>query len=149
MRPYQGPPNVSEGENVILFDGVCKLCHAWSKFIVRYDHKRAFKLCSVQSDEGQRILAYFDLPTRHFDTMLYVEGDAYYDKSDAFFKIVSKLGMPWRLLVVFRLLPKAFRNWAYDRIALNRYQLFGKYDSCLLPTSDHQDRFLKPHDEAH
>lgn len=143
MKPYQGPPNVGKNDCIILFDGVCKLCNAWSKFIIRYDHKHKFKLCSVQSAEGQKILAHFNLPTSHFDTMIYVEGDSYVDKSDAFLSVISKLDFPWRLLTLFRLLPKFIRNWGYDRIALNRYTLFGQYKTCMLPTSDHERRFVQ------
>ncbi|MFT7185142.1 MAG: putative DCC family thiol-disulfide oxidoreductase YuxK [Pseudohongiellaceae bacterium] len=143
INQYQGPPNVDQSDRVILFDGVCKLCNTWSKFIIRYDHNRIFKLCSVQSIEGQKILEHFNLPTEYFDTMLYVEGDAYFDKSDAFLTIISKLGFPWRLLIIFRVFPQFIRDWAYDRIALNRYKLFGKYDVCVLPTPDHESRFVK------
>jgi predicted DCC family thiol-disulfide oxidoreductase YuxK len=34
------------------------------------------------------------------------------------------------------------RDWLYDRIALNRYQLFGKYDTCVIPSADHLSRYL-------
>jgi|GEM_PF-2157104 predicted DCC family thiol-disulfide oxidoreductase YuxK len=30
----------------------------------------------------------------------------------------------------------------YDRIALNRYKLFGRYDACVIPDKDHDSRFL-------
>ena len=43
---------------------------------------------------------------------------------------------------LLRYVPRVLRDWAYDRIALNRYQLFGKYDVCLLPSPDHERRFL-------
>ncbi|EGH07515.1 hypothetical protein Pgy4_04277, partial [Pseudomonas savastanoi pv. glycinea str. race 4] len=32
--------------------------------------------------------------------------------------------------------------WAYNRIALNRYRLFGRYDHCLLPSPENRQRFL-------
>jgi len=137
------PPNITENDSVILFDGVCKLCNAWSQFIIKFDTQQRFTLCSVQSPEGQAILKYFKMPTDHFDTMLYVEGNQCFDKSDAFLNVVNKLGLPWRLLYVFKIIPKGVRNWLYDRIALNRYSLFGKYDTCMLPNKEHSNRFLK------
>jgi predicted DCC family thiol-disulfide oxidoreductase YuxK len=136
------PPNISSTDKVILFDGVCKLCNAWSNFIIQHDHQHVYKLCSVQSDEGQKILKHFGLPTDVFDSMLYVEGDAVYKQSDAFFNVVTQLGFPWKVVCIFRIIPKPLRNWLYDRIALNRYRLFGKYDACLLPTADHEARYL-------
>ena len=136
------PPNIGENDCVILFDGVCKLCNAWSQFIIKVDTQQRFKLCSVQSPEGQNILRHFAMPTDHFDTMLYVEGNKCFDKSDAFLKVINKLALPWRLLYLFKIIPKGLRNWLYDRIALNRYNLFGQYDSCILPTKENEHRFL-------
>lgn len=136
------PPNVKPQDRVILFDGVCKLCHAWGNFIIENDSKRHFKLCSAQSKAGQKILAHFDLPTSDFESMLYVTGNVYFDKSDAFFEVIHTLGLPWSLPYPLRFLPKAIRDWLYDRIALNRYAWFGKYDYCRLPSADHDDRYL-------
>jgi len=96
----------------------------------------------VQSVEGQMILQHFNFPTDHFDTMLYVEGAQCFDKSDAFLNVIKKLGLPWCLLFVLKLIPKGMRNWLYDRIALNRYSLFGKYDTCILPNKENAKRFL-------
>jgi predicted DCC family thiol-disulfide oxidoreductase YuxK len=137
------PPNVDINDCVILFDGICKLCNAWRKFIIKYDNLQRFKLCSVQSPEGQSILAHFNMPTDHFDTMMYVESNQYFDKSDAFLNVVNKLGFPWRILYVFKIIPTGIRNWLYDRIALNRYSLFGKYDSCMMPSKENDNRFLR------
>ena len=36
-------PYITEGDKVILFDGVCKLCSAWAKFLIKYDKQRVFK----------------------------------------------------------------------------------------------------------
>jgi len=143
MIKEQYPPNVDISDCVILFDGVCKLCHAWSNFIIKYDTHHQFKLCSVQSSEGQSILKHFGMPTDHFDTMLYVEGAQYFEQSDAFLKVMYKLGFPWRLFYIFKAIPKPVRNWLYDRIAFNRYALFGKYQTCMLPSTENNNRFLK------
>ncbi|PCH60505.1 MAG: thiol-disulfide oxidoreductase [SAR86 cluster bacterium] len=137
------PPNIEENEKVILFDGVCKLCNSWCNFIIKNDKNYRVKLCSVQSEQGQKILKYFDFPTEVFESMLYVEGNSVYQKSDAFFKIMALLGRPWSLLSIFKIIPKPIRDFLYDRIALNRYSLFGKYDVCQLPNADHEHRYLR------
>ena len=136
------PPNVGRDDCVILFDGVCKLCNGWANFIIEKDRKHFFKLCSVQSPEGVAILKHFGFPTEYYNTMLYIEGAQCYQQSQAFFKVTHKLTYPWKAAGLFRILPQALNNWLYDRIALNRYKLFGKYDYCRLPTPDHQQRFL-------
>lgn len=137
------PPNMTADDRVILFDGVCKLCNGWSQFIIKHDKQHCFKLCSVQSEEGQKILAYFNMPTDKFDTMLYVQGSQHFEKSDAFLKIIKRLGYPWKAFYGFKIIPIGLRNWMYDRIALNRYSLFGKYDTCILPRKEDRGRFLK------
>lgn len=80
------PINMATLENVILFDGVCKLCNGWSRFVIHADKKRLFKLATVQSEQGQQILHHFGLPTDYFDTMVYVENDTIYVKSAHFLK---------------------------------------------------------------
>ena len=142
MKLTDSVPFLQDHENVILFDGVCKLCNAWSNFLIRHDHGRRFRLASVQSPEGKAILAHFGYPTDHYDTMLVVRNGACFEKSDAYFVVMGELGFPWKAALVFKPIPKRLRNWLYDRIALNRYALFGKYDVCLLPTPDHQGRYL-------
>ena len=142
MESTNNIPYLNDGENLILFDGVCKLCNAWSNFIIRHDKRRRFKLASVQSPEGQAILAHFGYPVDRFDTMLVVRDGRCFEKSEAFFAVMGELGMPWNMALIFRALPARPRNWLYDRIARNRYTLFGKYDVCSLPTPDHHGRYL-------
>ena len=38
--------------------------------------------------------------------------------------------------------PRVLRDSVYRSISKNRYRLFGKYDSCLLPNATFQDRFI-------
>ena len=142
MSIHKLPPNIGVSDKVILFDGVCKLCNAWSNFIIKHDRQRVFKLCSVQSKEGKQILLHFGLPSESYETMLYVEGNQSFQKSEAFFQIMTQLSYPWKIVCIFKVIPKPLRDWVYDRIALNRYSLFGKYDYCTLPSPDHEARFL-------
>ena len=136
------PPYLQPGERVVLFDGVCKLCNGWAKFLIRHDRQRRFRLAAVQSPQGQAILAWFGLPLERFDTMAYVEGNQLFVRSTAVLRILGQLGWPWRAFGLLHLCPRPMRDWAYDRIALNRYRLFGRYPSCLLPDPDHARRFL-------
>lgn len=136
------PPEVQPGDRIVLFDAVCKLCNGWSRFLIRFDKTRRFRLCSVQSPQGQQILRHFGYSTERFDTMLYVESGRCVEKSDAFFAIIGGLGFPWSGLMLFKLIPKRFRDPFYDTVAMNRYRWFGRYTQCVLPTADHLGRFL-------
>ena len=137
------PPGVGETDRVVLFDGVCNLCGAWARFLIRIDTNHVFKLASMQSDEGQSILRWYGLPTDRFDSMVLVEGARSSTKSTAFVRVMRHLPFPWRLLSVFSALPKVFRDWAYNIVATNRYVLFGRTETCLVPSPDQEHRFLK------
>ena len=143
MKDETLPPNIELTDKVILFDGVCKLCNAWSNFIITQDKNYVFTLCSVQSEEGQKILSHFGFSSDVYETMLYIEGTECFTQSEAFFRVIVKLGYPWKILCLFWPVPSFIRNWLYDRIALNRYRLFGKYDYCSLPTADDEKRYLR------
>ncbi|MDO8695492.1 MAG: DCC1-like thiol-disulfide oxidoreductase family protein, partial [Pseudomonas sp.] len=107
-----------------------------------HDRQQLFRLASVQSAEGQAILQYFGLPLDRFDTMAYVEDGQLLVRSTAVLRILAQLPSPWHWLSWLGLCPRPLRDWCYDRIALNRYRLFGRYDTCLIPSADHAKRFL-------
>lgn len=136
------PPLIQPGERVVLFDGLCKLCNGWAKFLIRHDPEQRFRLASVQSEAGQALLAWGGLPIDHFDSMALIDNGRMLLRSDAVLRIVAQLPGPWRHLAWLRLIPRPVRDWCYDRIALNRYRLFGRYEHCLLPSADHARRFL-------
>jgi len=136
-------PLLKPGETVVLFDGVCKLCNSWARFLIRHDHDRRVRLAAVQSPEGQALLAWAGLPLDQFDTLAVIRDRHYWERSEAVFEIIAQLPARWRPLLLLRAIPRFLRDWAYDRIARNRYRLFGKYDTCLLPDPDHEQRFLK------
>lgn len=136
------PPGLAAGERVVLFDGVCKLCNGWAKFLIRHDDQRQFRLASVQSAQGQALLAWYGLPTDRFDTMALIDEAGLHVRSNALLRILARLPQPWRSLSWLCLIPRPLRDWCYDRIALNRYRLFGRHAVCLLPGADHAERFL-------
>lgn len=135
-------PYVYPEDQVVLFDGVCRLCSAWAHFLIKFDREHHFKLATVQSPEGQAILQWYGLATDHYETMLLVDGADIYTKSSAFFRVMRRLPWPWPILCVGWIVPAIIRDWLYDRVALNRYRLFGRYDACVVPDKDHDARFL-------
>ncbi len=141
-RPSRAPM-LKPGETVVLFDGVCKLCNGWARFLIRHDRQQRVRLATVQSPEGQALLAWAGLPLDEFDTMAVIRDQHYWVRSDAFLEVINQLPAGWAVLKLLRYFPRSFRDCCYDRIALNRYRIFGKYDTCLLPDPDHERRFLK------
>ena len=69
-----------------------------------------------------------------------INGRAYF-KSDATIRVLVDLPR-WSWSQILLLLPRGARDWAYDRIAPNRYRLFSRNENCLVPTSSIAARFL-------
>lgn len=131
-----------QSHDIILFDAKCVLCSAWADFMIKHDQHCQFKLVSVQSNIGQQLLTYCHLPTDHFETMVLLENGQCYTESTAFLRIVQRLDSPYASLKYARVIPKRIRDFAYRRIALNRYRLFGQTEQCYRVTPETQQHFL-------
>ena len=82
------------------------------------------------------------MPIEDFKTFVLVEEDKAYIKSTAALRVFKKLGGGWNLLYAFILLPLSLRDSIYNFVAKNRYGIFGKSDSCLIPTPEIKAKFL-------
>ncbi len=141
MKPQPVDYPLAAGERLIVFDGVCRLCSGWARFVLRYDHDRKITLATVQSATGNDILSRLGVSISDPETVVFIEDGTAYFKSDAIFRIVAQLRWPWQPLRAFAILPRGFRDWCYSLIARNRYRLFGMRDTCFLPTTEYEARF--------
>jgi predicted DCC family thiol-disulfide oxidoreductase YuxK len=128
---------------IIMVDGLCKLCHGWTRFILHTDKHQLFTIGHMQSPAGQALLQQRGLPSKEFATFYYIEGERVYGKSEAVFRILRQLPNAWPSLCLLRVIPQPLRDWCYERIARNRYKLFGKFSHCQLPSHDDRHRFLE------
>ena len=141
-RPHSSAPFLNRGQTAVLFDGTCKLCNGWAKFIIRHDRRRRIQLATVQSVQGQQLLRWAGLPTDDFNTIVLIADNRFFVRSDAMFEILARLPRPWPWFKLARFVPKMLRDGMYNVIALNRFRLFGRYDTCRTPIADHPQRFL-------
>ena len=128
---------------VVLFDGVCNLCNGAVKFIITRDRSSKFLFASLQSNFGQSQLLKFGLDPTKLHSIIVLENGTIYERGDAALKIASQLAQPWPLFGVFRLFPRFFRDWIYDLIAKNRYKMFGKKETCMIPTTEMKAKFVE------
>jgi len=127
---------------VVLFDGVCNLCNGWVRFVVRRDPHRRFRFASLQSTFGADALRRHGLPADYLGSILLLEKQVLFTKSDAVLRIVRGLRWPWPLGIVLFVIPRGLRDVVYDWVASNRYRWFGKRESCMLPSPEDAGRFL-------
>jgi predicted DCC family thiol-disulfide oxidoreductase YuxK len=141
---------------VVFYDGVCGLCNRWVQFILKRDAAGVFRFAPLQSRLAERVLARHGVQTADLDTVYVVVNpdlDGKDDeeraeefllmRSDAVLFVMGKLGGicssgTW----IPRVLPRAVRNWGYGLVARHRYRMFGRYDTCPVPSEATRGRFL-------
>jgi predicted DCC family thiol-disulfide oxidoreductase YuxK len=136
-----GNPPASDAP-ILLFDGVCNLCNASVQWILNRDHKGQFRFAALQSATGQQFLLRHGLSAKDFNTAVVVDGEQIFLRSDAALEIVRRLGGFWRLLYIFKIVPRPLRNAVYNLVARNRYRWFGHREECMLPRPEWKERFL-------
>lgn len=125
---------------VIFFDGVCGLCNGFVDFVMKVDKQQLFKFSPLQSEYAKRLLLPEDV-TELKSVIVQINGRTY-KKSDAVFEVFRELGGSWKALRILKILPRPLRNSAYDMVAKYRYKLFGKKESCRLPSPEERQRFI-------
>jgi predicted DCC family thiol-disulfide oxidoreductase YuxK len=136
-------PAFPDDKVLVVFDGVCVLCSGLAKFILKRDRASAFRLTTAQSRLGEALYRHYGLDTEEFETNLVIAGGRPYAKLDSVAVAGARLGGAWRVLAVLRLLPRPLADWLYDRVAQNRYALFGRTDSCMIPPPEWRERFIE------
>jgi predicted DCC family thiol-disulfide oxidoreductase YuxK len=133
--------------NLVLFDGVCVLCDASMRWILERDRGERLRFAPLQGPTARELLSRHPAAPDGLSTVLYVRDfggrdERLYLRSDAAAAILEDLGGRYRLLALFRFIPRPVRDAAYDWIAARRYRLFGKLDACSLPETDADARFF-------
>lgn len=119
-------------QSIIFYDGHCNLCNRVLQFIIRRDKKRIFQYLPLQSKEAGDLLSLKQSNNQNPDSVILLENNKIYSKTEAIYRILPKLGQGYKLLLVFKLIPNQWTDSVYDWIAANRYQWFGKSDDCKL-----------------
>ena len=128
---------------IILFDGVCNFCNRTVNIILKHDQDAHFKLAASQSNAGLNLLQKFDLDQKASGSVILIDNEKVYTKTDAVVQIATHLkGWP-KIFHLIKFIPKPIRDFGYDLIAKNRYALFGKRATCRIPEASERNRFLE------
>src|SRR6266550_6041684 len=128
----------SSSNPIILYDGVCGLCNRLVQFILKRDQRDYFRFASLQSEFASALLQKHGRDPRDLDTVYVVvdyaqPAERLLARSDAILFLLRQLGGIWKLASLANILPRTMRDAIYKLVARNRYRVFGRYDSCLLP----------------
>ena len=131
-----------ENRHIIVFDGICNFCNGAVNFIIKRDKIGLFVFSPLQSDHAIRILTKYKIVKSDSDTILLIKNESCYVRTDAILEIAKDLSGLWFLFGIFKILPVRFRDLFYRFFARNRYQFFGKRESCMVPTPEIRNRFI-------
>jgi predicted DCC family thiol-disulfide oxidoreductase YuxK len=141
----QAPPG--SARLLVLYDGVCGLCHRLVRFLLRADRRRVLRFAPLQGEASARLRR--RLPRlAGVDSVVFVRdhegaGERCYLRSRAVVEVLASLGGAWRLAAwPLRLVPPPLRDRLYDGVARRRYGWFGRFDACRLPAAEERSRFL-------
>ena len=138
----------AEANPIILYDGVCGLCNRLVQFLLKHDTQERLRFASLQSEFAERVLARHGIDPKDLDTVQVVVNyerpeERVLGRSDAILRAGAELGTPWNVLAtIARIVPRALRDVVYRFVARNRYHVFGKSETCMLPDPNQQHRFL-------
>lgn len=133
---------------IVLYDGVCGLCNRSVQFLLKHDKAGRFRFASLQSDFAGKVLGRHGLDPKDLDTVHvvvnYDQPDEHVlQRSDAVLRAGRELGGIWGASAsIAKVIPRAIRDVVYRYVATNRYRMFGKYETCMLPDPSQRSRFL-------
>lgn len=135
-------PALDDARPIIVFDGTCVFCSGWMRFVLRHDRDGEFRFLTAQSPLGTALYRHYGLDDRDFETNLLIESGRAFVKSEATLRVLGRLGFPWAMAGVLRVVPRSLLDAGYAVIARNRYRIAGKRDSCMVPSPEQRSRFL-------
>lgn len=127
---------------LIVFDGECHICDSFVQFILNKDKENQFLFISLQSEAGEFIRRKYRVPD-DIDSVLLIDGEKIFIKSDAALQVAKYISFPWRMLTAGKFLPYFIRDTLYDFVARNRHKWFEKKQSCHLPTAQERKQFAE------
>ncbi len=131
---------------IVLFDGVCVFCERSVGWLLQRDPEGRFRFAPLQGRAAAALRREHPEIPEELETMVYVEKRdghwSVYLNSDAAFRVASQLDGPARRLAWLGGLPRWLTDPVYRLFVRHRYRIFGKRETCLVPSPEVRDRFL-------
>lgn len=128
---------------LLLYDGECGFCAARVQFLLRHDRRRTLRFAPLGGATAREVFQ------RHpalagTDSLVWVEKAGAEERvairSAAALRAAAYLGGLWRVAVAAYIIPRPWRDRAYDLIARHRHRLGSS--ACLVPSPADAARFL-------
>lgn len=126
---------------VVIFDGDCLFCQRSVRFIHRHDRASIFRFAARQSPVGERLLAEAGVGLAP-NSMVLLDEDGTWLRSDAVLRIAARLGPPWSAARILLPVPRAIRDAVYRVVAAIRHRLTPWLPACELPDASLRAKIL-------
>ena len=141
MSHWSPQPAPDSPEGLILFDGVCVFCSRWVQFVIRRDRARRFSFTAIQSEAGRALAVRHGIDPDMPQTNAVIWNGRIHFKSDAALTVLGQMPST-RALGLLKAVPRWLRDPVYDRVARNRYRIFGRTEQCMVPSPEDRARFV-------
>lgn len=140
-------PAEHRGRAVVFYDGVCGMCHRLVTLTMRADRRGRVLYAPLQGARAQERVAPHGVDPSRLDTFVLLTdyglpSERIWVRSAAAFELARILGGVYRPLSWLRILPRGLTDAAYRLVAAYRYRIFGKYETCRVPTADERARHI-------
>lgn len=135
-------PEPAEAGPLMLYDGVCGLCAKSVRWILHHERDHAIKFAPLQGDTAAAMRKQHPEIPEQLSTVVFIKDGRVFLRSKAFLYMTAHLTAPWRWIYAFRWWPAVLGDLGYRIVAALRYKLFGKHDTCEIPSPEHRARFL-------
>ena len=135
-------------QEIVFYDGVCGLCNRLVQFLLKRDRNDRLRFASLQSEFAAKVLTRHGIDPRDLDTLHVVENyeepsERVLNRSDAVLRAIGELGGLCSFAAIAgSIIPRPLRDLFYRFVARNRYRVFGKSETCMLPEPRHRAKFL-------
>jgi predicted DCC family thiol-disulfide oxidoreductase YuxK len=127
---------------IVLYDGVCGLCSRSVRWLMDRDRDRVLRFAPLQGVTCAALRQKFPAIPHNLDSVVLIDNQRVYLRSKVFLYGARYLTRPWRWAYMMRWLPGVLLDLPYRLVASLRYRIWGKFDTCRIPTAKDQRQLL-------
>jgi len=115
---------MAEDRHVLIYDGDCKLCENTVRFLRSKNNAGGLEFIPASDAESDQLLTDYRIPKETTArTVILIDKNKVFTKSEAVIRALQKRGGIWRLAGIFMVIPAFIRNLTYDWVAGIRKKL--------------------------
>jgi predicted DCC family thiol-disulfide oxidoreductase YuxK len=127
---------------ILLFDGLCNLCNSSVLFVIKRDANKQIRYAAIQSKQGMMLMKKYGIEEAYLGSLIFIDEGKVYLRSTGALRLCKYLKGLWPMFYVLILVPPFIRNAVYDTVSKFRYRIFGKLETCMVPTIELKSLFL-------